>query len=160
MGFEIKRGSKRLREFRFSYPFAFYHVSTAKAAGACQLDDPVWFEVVGEELSQLEEEGLWQCLALVLMPTHLHMIVRLGRGGDLSRAMKLFKGRTAHRINELKGGSGSIWFKGFHERLIRDNEKLSGYYNYILKNPVMAHLCATPAEYPYFRIKPEIQEFL
>jgi hypothetical protein len=127
MRYEIKRGSRRLREFRFSYPFAFYHVSTAKAAGACRLDDPVCFEVVGEELS---------------------------------RAMKLFKGRTAHRINELKGGSGSFWFKGFHDRLIRDHEKLSGYYNYILKNPVLAHLCAIPAEYPYFRIKPEIQEFI
>ena len=160
MGYELKRGSRRLREFRFSYPFCFYHVSTAKAAGACRLDDPICFAVMAQEIAQRERERAWEVFALVLMPTHLHMIVRLGRETDLSRAMKLFKGRTARRIHELPGGSGNLWYKGFHDRLIRDHERLAGYYNYILKNPVEAKLCAAPSDYPYFLIKPEISELL
>jgi len=160
MKLALKKGSRRLREFRLSYPFVFYLVSTAKAEGAARLNTRASFEVIVSEISRLEREGVWEVLSLVLMPTPLHMIVRLGRGQDLSRAMKLFKGRTARLLNEQNKRSGRIWYKGFHDRLVRDSEKLSGYYNYLLKNPVKAGLCSCPAGYPYFLIKPEICELL
>ena len=157
---EINKGSRRLRKSRTSYSYALYLVSTAKAKGADRLDNPISFAVMVSEISRLEREGVWEVPALVAMPTHLHMIVRLGRDQDLSHAMKLFKGRTAHKINEQNQTSGSIWYKGFHDRLIRDAENLSGYYNYLLKNPVKASLCSSPDDYPYFRIKPEINDLL
>ena len=90
------------------------------------------------------------------MPTHLHLIARLGWDQDLSRALQLFKGRTARKINEKNRTSGSIWYKGFHDRLIRETEKMAGYYYYLLLNPVKENLCAAPADYPYFRIKPKL----
>jgi len=108
----------------------------------------------------MEQEGLLTCLALVLMPDHLHMIIRLGAKKDLSQAIKLFKGRTAYKINRLNQTSGSIWYKGFHDRMIRSCENLSGYFKYVRVNPVQAGLAKSPSDWPFLLIKEEIYELL
>lgn len=142
-----------LRKGRQSWAGCYYFLSSAKSKNAPALDNPDCFEIICREARLLEKEGLWECLALVLMPDHLHMAVRLGQGADLSRVMNLFKGRTSHQINRAKNTKGHLWFRGFHDHLIRPDQPIPNFLDYILRNPVNAHLSKLPSDYPYLFVK-------
>ncbi len=94
------------------------------------------------------------------MPDHLHMSIRLGAKESLSQTLKLFKGRTAYQMNQLHQTSGSIWYPGFHDRMIRSAEDLAGYFNYVRFNPVKAKLVSASSDWPCLLIKDEIYELL
>ena len=143
-----------------SLPGFFYFISTFKAPTAPPLDHPEFFSIVTAELKHLERDHLLACMAMVLMPDHLHMIIRLGNQASLSQVIKLFKGRTAHDFNQRRQASGSIWYKSFHDRMIRSSQSLAAWHRYVLRNPVRAQLVATPEDWPYLIVKDEIQEFL
>jgi len=146
------QGSKLLRKGRVSLPGARYFISTFKAKGSANLDNKPCFKILVEELNKLEQENICYCLALVVMPDHLHMIITLGPETDLSRAMKLFKGRTAREINKTRGTRGAVWYEGFHDHLIRADEPLQNFLDYILANSVKKDLAKTPNDWPYLLI--------
>jgi len=154
------KGSERLSRHRLSFPGVFYFVSTAKATQALPIDRLDFFQIISAEIAHMKQERLVHCLALVLMPDHLHMIIRLGAKANLSQAIKLFKGRTAHQFNQLRQNSGSVWYKGFHDKMIRSAKDLSGYLHYLRLNPVTAKLAPSPEAWPYLLINDEIYEFL
>jgi len=148
-----EKGSRMLRKGRVSWPGCYYFVSSAKAEAAPMLDNKPCFEIIRCEVCRLEKEKLWECLALVLMPDHLHMVVRLGQGTDLSRVMDLFKGRTSRQINRTKNTQGRVWFRGFHDHLIRPDQPIPNFLDYILRNPTHAHLAKISSDYPYLFVK-------
>jgi putative transposase len=94
------------------------------------------------------------------MPDHIHMLVKLGPENDLSHVMKLFKGRTSLKINRALKRTGSVWYKGFHDHLIRPEEPLKNFIKYIIHNPVKKGLAKNPSEYPYLLIKTDMCERL
>jgi len=142
-----------LRKGRLSWSGCYYFVSSAKAEKTPALDNPACFEIICSEAHRLEKEGLWECNALVLMPDHLHLMIRLGEGADLSRVMNLFKGRSAFQINRAGNTQGPVWFRGFHDHLIRPDQPIPNFLNYILRNPTHARLAKIPSDYPYLFIK-------
>jgi len=153
-----KKGSRLLRKGRVSWAGPNYFISSFIADGAGTIDNQTCFQILLEELNQLEQQGVLYCPALVVMPDHIHMIIRLGPQVQLGRAMKKFKGRTARRINQSKGTVGSIWYEGFHDHLIRPDEPLINFTNYILMNPVKKRLAQNPAGWPFLMIKPELKK--
>ena len=149
-----------LRKGRLSWSGCYYFLSSAKANNAPALDNPACFEIICREARLLEKEGLWECLALVLMPDHLHLLVRLGQGADLSRVMNLFKGRSAFQINRAGNTKGAVWFRGFHDHLIRPDQPIPNFRNYILRNPTNAGLAKIPSDYPYLFVKEKAFDLL
>lgn len=133
-----EKGSQMLRKGRKSWSGCHYFVSTAKASKAPALDNSACLEIICREARRLEQEKLWECNALVLMPDHLHMLIRLGEGTDLSRVINLFKGRTALAINRARHSQGHVWFRGFHEHLIRPDQPIPNFLQYLLRNPANA----------------------
>jgi putative transposase len=87
--------------------------------------------------------------AFVVMPDHLHLLLRIGEATTLARVMQKIKGRSSRHLNQSLGAGGSLWQKGYYEHGIRNeldfNEKLT----YIVHNPVKAGLAAAVGEYPY-----------
>jgi putative transposase len=148
-----EKGSQQLRKGRLSWPGCYYFVSSAKADDAPQLDNHECFSIICSEARRLEDEQLWECHALVLMPDHLHMVVRLGEGADLSKVMNLFKGRISRKLNQAGIAKGRAWYRGFHDHLIRQDQPIPNFLDYILHNPTKAHLVKITSDWPYLFVK-------
>ena len=99
--------------------------------------------------------GCWQRLpelyprvrldAWVLMPNHLHGIIRLLPSAapvppGLSGGVGAFKSESARHVNRLRGTRGvPVWQRSFHDEMIRDGAHLSNIRVYIAANPANWH---------------------
>src|SRR2546426_479523 len=52
------------------------------------------------KLHELETAGYWHLRTFVLMPDHFHLLATLGPRGDLSEAVRLFKGPLTPTLRE------------------------------------------------------------
>ena len=79
----------------------------------------------------------------VVMPNHVHVIVRpLGRH-LLDEIVKSWKGFTARDANKLLGRTGqSFWAREPYDHLVRNDAERVRLADYIHDNPVKAGLCA------------------
>ena len=76
----------------------------------------------------------------VVMPNHLHAILLLGQDGGATHALpeviRGFKTFSARRINETRSTGGApVWQRGYHERVIRNEDSLAEIRKYVVSNP-------------------------
>ena len=75
------------------------------------------------------------------MPNHIHLVFRLLEGNrGISRIMKTIKGVSSRETNKILNTLGSIWQEESFDRLVRDDLELYNVINYVINNPVEAHL--------------------
>ncbi len=79
--------------------------------------------------------GTW-----VIMPNHLHTIVKPLGAFSLDRIIGDWKSVTAHQINRLMGRRGSLWQGESYDSWLRDEHDLHRVRRYVLQNPIKAHL--------------------
>jgi REP element-mobilizing transposase RayT len=151
-----EKGSRMLRKGRRSFPGSTYFITAAKHPSADTLDNQSCFDVIQSTLNNLENEGVFEWFALTVMPDHVHLIIRLGKDINLSDAVKRFKGSSSLRINKQRGKRGSLWYQGFHDRMVRNHEPLSEYARYLYENPRRKGLVADPGKWPYSKVKWEM----
>ena len=79
----------------------------------------------------------------VVMPNHLHAIVRTGRDLSLHDSIKIkplsqlvgaFKTTSSKKIH-LLGCSDFAWQRSFYDHILRDDESLEDVFDYIQTNP-------------------------
>ena len=87
--------------------------------------------------------------AYVMMPDHLHLIIRPLGNNALAKIMQLLKGSTAYSINRLLERTGKFWQQENFDHLIRDAIGLREKWEYIKNNPVKARLVEHSEDYPY-----------
>jgi putative transposase len=141
--------SPALLRGRCSEPGAFYVVTTVALGRRPLFIAPTLAQCVVDAFLDCEAEGRIETLVRVVMPDHVHWLIRL-RDASLSRCVQAFKSRSARAINAARQGSGPVWQAGFHDHRLRDGEDLRAQARYIAFNPVRRGLVATPAEYPFF----------
>jgi REP element-mobilizing transposase RayT len=82
------------------------------------------------------------------MPDHLHLLLEgLTGRSDLRKCMREAKQRTSYQAVRL--GLGRLWQSGYHDRIVRQDEDLLAYAEYIVQNPVRAGLVRPGSDYPY-----------
>ena len=86
-------------------------------------------------------------LACVVMPDHVHTILKPHKGVELSRIMKGIKGVSARQINQARGARGTLWQGESWDRIIRDEAELGEKFNYMLMNPFKRGLVEDPWRY-------------
>jgi putative transposase len=91
------------------------------------------------------ESALGRCetLAFVVMPDHLHWLLRLQQG-SLSDSVGRIKSISAKRLG------GPIWQAGFHDRALRREEDLPSVARYVVANPLRAGLVTRVGLYPHW----------
>ncbi|XAM00891.1 transposase [Phycisphaeraceae bacterium D3-23] len=89
---------------------------------------------------------LW---AAVVMPDHVHLLLRLNPGVALPRVMKGIKGVSAKRVNDLRQTHGSLWQDESYDRIMRDTDEGMEKAEYLLANPVRAGLVEAGGSYPF-----------
>lgn len=115
-------------------------------------DGPDWLtdascaDIVAEALTSFDGER-YRLLAWVVMPNHVHALIRQEDGWPLSTVVKSWKSFTARKVNHRLGRSGALWAPDYFDRFMRDEGQTNAAMNYIEANPVKAGLCRTPADW-------------
>ncbi len=99
---------------------------------------------------------------IVVMPDHVHLLLTpmeetTGRWWPLQTIIHSIKSFTAHRINERRGATGSVWQTEYFDRIIRDDAEFYDTWRYMANNPVKAGLVGRPEEY-VFALSPVLSE--
>jgi putative transposase len=101
------------------------------------------------ELRASDALGWSTTWAFVVMPDHLHWLMALG-GADLSRVVLRVKSRSAIAIHRLRGETGPLRQKGFHDHAVPGDEDMRALARYVVANPVRAGLVRSVRESPHW----------
>lgn len=107
--------------------------------GGCVLRDP---GVRAEVVSSLQHDdgkafelGDW-----VIMPNHVHVLLKPLIGFPISKLLGPVKGASARRINDRLGGAGALWMDESFDHIVRGMDSLRKFQTYIAENPAKAGL--------------------
>ncbi|MBW2063110.1 MAG: transposase [Deltaproteobacteria bacterium] len=123
------------------------------------LDEPRTRHIVVSVLASqlLKQNG--NCLGFVIMPDHVHALVRFPEQGQLSFFMKQWKQRSSVHIKrvlkqiqtryiEKINLNDPVWQRHYHSLNVFSEEKLIEKLKYMHNNPVGAGLANTPCAWP------------
>ena len=107
--------------------------------GKCLLGDPRAAEIV-EDSFRVFDGKRYELHAWVIMPNHIHVLVRMLASHTLGNAVRGWKSFTARKINELLGHEGSVWQEVYWDRYIRNERHYEQAVAYIHENQTKAGL--------------------
>jgi len=113
-------------------------------AAACVLE--TWRHFSGQR---------YDLIAWVVMPNHVHVLIRVYEGVSLARIVQSWKSYTGRRLQALlaaRGGTQSVqgvWMREYWDRFIRDERHLRAAIDYIHRNPVKAGLVRQATDWPW-----------
>ncbi len=94
------------------------------------------------------KEARVSCWAYCLMPNHIHAILVPKNQDGLRAALAPVHRRYAGLINARRKKTGHFW-QGRYGAAVMDESHLAAAFHYIMRNPVEADLCNTPAKYKW-----------
>jgi REP element-mobilizing transposase RayT len=104
--------------------------------------------IVQKHLTQ--DHGVsYKLIAWVIMPNHIHVMIRLFDGHSLTPVVQRWKGASAVHINRHLNRSGKLWESDYYDRFIRDMDHYHDSIAYISNNPVKAGLCEKPEDWRF-----------
>ena len=116
--------------------------------GEAVLADPACASLVQNELIR-KHAGSYKLIDWVIMPNHVHVLVRLLNGYSLTPVVQRWKGASAVHINRHLNRSGKLWESDYYDRCIRDMDHYHDSIAYIRNNPMKAGLCEKPEEWRF-----------
>ena len=116
--------------------------------GGCYLQDPRISELLEETLLKFDGEK-YSLISWVIMPNHVHLLLKPIGEEELGKITHSIKSFTAHTANQILGRKGKFWQAETFDRYIRDRDHYVNVIRYIENNPVKARLCATPEEWRF-----------
>jgi putative transposase len=93
--------------------------------------------------------GKFQLHDFVVMPDHVHLLIRVGGDMTIEKAMQFIKGGFSFRLRKEYRYLGEVWQRGFSEVRVDDRPSFLRYRDYIAQNPVKAGLADSPEKFPY-----------
>ncbi|HWN96156.1 MAG TPA: transposase, partial [Methylomirabilota bacterium] len=112
-----------------------------QGVGACVLKDVSASALVEGALFHFDGQR-YALGSYVIMPNHVHLLVRPLMEHTLSKILHSWKSFTAHEINKLTGSQGALWEDESFDHIVRDEHELERYAKYIRENPTNAGLKA------------------
>ena len=100
-----------------------------------------------ETVQHRNETGIWWCSAFVVMPDHVHGLIRFSSPQPMSRVMQLWKSWTTRSI-------GVQWQRQWFDHRLRGDEEWRKKADYLLNNPVRAGWVSDPLEWPWRFLAP------
>jgi len=85
--------------------------------------------------------------AAVVMPDHVHWIVRPGEGFELGKLVESVKHFAAQEINKMRGSKGRLWEPEALDHIVRDENSFGKYVAYVVRNPVEGGLVDRASDY-------------
>lgn len=91
--------------------------------------------------------------AAVVMPDHVHMILRLLGDENLSDVLRRIKGRAARFVNQFLIRKGPLWIEESFDHVIRYKEEFEDKLEYVRQNPAKRGLVAQPGDYKWLFVR-------
>ncbi|MEQ1851105.1 MAG: UTP--glucose-1-phosphate uridylyltransferase [Chthoniobacteraceae bacterium] len=110
-----------------------------QGAGSCTLAESPAAEIVEDALRHFDGERYWLG-SYVVMPNHVHVIVRPKDGHPLSDILHSWKSFSAHQINKHVGRAGTLWQDESFDHIVRHVDEWKQIDRYISENPGKARL--------------------
>ncbi|MGE4072819.1 MAG: transposase [Lysobacterales bacterium] len=140
--------SPRLLHGRQSQVGLWYVITTVSLGRIPVFASAQAAQLVAEEIRRVPQ-NFAESHAWVVMPDHLHWMIELRSGIDLSRLVQGLKSRSAIAVNRSRGQSGPIWQPGFYDHQLRADEDFRAQARYIVANPLRRGLVARIEDYPH-----------
>lgn len=102
------------------------------------------------QMKKFDEDDYVETIAWVIMPDHIHWLFVLKANYDLATVVKVFKGRTARKLNMLLGVKGTFWQHAYYDHALRKDEDIKKVARYIVANPLRAGLVERIEDYPHW----------
>jgi len=99
-------------------------------------------QILLEAARHRHESGVWHIRLFLIMPDHVHALVRIPEEGSLRRPVADWK-----RWTSSKGGF--TWQRDFFDHRLRSDESEREKADYILQNPVRAGLINDAETWPH-----------
>ncbi len=109
-----------------------------RGIGECHLKYREVREIVSSALLHFDGER-YDLNCFVIMPNHVHLLLRPLEPHKLSDIVKTMKSFSAREVNKILKREGSLWQRDYYDRLIRSAKQFSWVRNYIEKNPKNFH---------------------
>jgi putative transposase len=101
-----------------------------------------------------------RCFGYVIMPDHVHALLRFSKPGQLSEFVRYWKSNSSIRIRNwlrraapeyvsVASESSGFWQSGFYSFEIYSEPKLVEKLDYIHANPVRARLCSHAVDWKW-----------
>ena len=91
-----------------------------------------------------------QTVCFVIMPDHVHWLLQLLDGANLSKVVHKIKSSSAQKLNIEINRRGRFWQPGFHDHAIRSHQSLREIARYIVANPLRAGIVRHVGSYPHW----------
>ncbi len=111
-----------------------------KSHGECWLRNRRIAELVKSTL-YYHHSKKYKLIAYVIMPNHVHILIKPLEGNSLASIMHSIKSYTAHEANKILKSKGRFWYVESFDRFIRNYDHYVDTIDYIHNNPVKAKLC-------------------
>jgi REP element-mobilizing transposase RayT len=120
-----------------------------KGHGSCCLRRPEIAGLIADNL-RFFDGVRYALLEWVVMPNHVHVLVRPRGNFTLGGIVKTWKQYTARHVKAPLGwGKGRFWQIEAYDHWVRNERELERIRGYIRRNPVKAGLCAAPENWPW-----------
>ena len=106
-------------------------------SGACVLRDPQNADVVRGALRHFDGER-YALDEFVVMPNHVHVLVKPLAGNGLADILHSWKSYTANQLNRRLGRTGQLWQHESFDHLVRNEAAMEAIRRYIRENPKVA----------------------
>ena len=116
--------------------------------GNCYLGIPEVAAMIQESLTHHDGKR-YKLIAWVIMPNHIHYLIRPHHNISLSEIMQKFKSYTFHEANRIFRRTGQFWQVDYFDRYIRNYDHFVRTLDYINLNPVKAGLCGSMYDWPF-----------
>jgi putative transposase len=138
-----------MRKPRFLIEGGRYHVIARTNHKEKLLQTPRIKELFISIIRRGKKRHAFSIESFCIMDTHVHFIIRPGKGESLSRIMQWILGVFAMAYNRYRGWTGHFWGGRFFSSLIRSFESFSSVFQYIQMNPVKALLVRNPCDWEF-----------
>ena len=100
-------------------------------------------------LRELAQKTACALHAYCLMTNHVHLFLTPSRRDGCARLMRSLGQRYVQYFNRRYERRGTLWEGRFFSCLVDSGEYVLATYRYVERNPVKAHMVASPAAYPW-----------
>jgi putative transposase len=107
--------------------------------GNCELRQPAISQLMQESLLKFQGDQYFVG-CLVVMPNHVHAVLKPLGDHALEAILKNMKGYVSRQTNKLLGRAGTLWEEESYDRIVRGEEHLYRVAQYIGRNPAKAGL--------------------
>ncbi len=89
-----------------------------------------------------DEIGHWRCEYFLVMPDHVHALLRIPHDPGVATVVRNWKRGTNRLL-------GVCWQENFFDHRIRDEHEAMDKWRYVRRNPVVKGLCGHEEDWPH-----------